>query len=123
MVVRLTYCKFSPNSIDEAKAIYNREVVPVAKMQKGNLGIRLIEPVDKSDDFISMSAWATQEDADAYESSGVYKELVGKLVDYLTKPVVLKTYTTRDVLEGADFNHSMVCDKKRRTVFATSIWK
>lgn len=98
MIVRLTFCKFNPDSIDEARKIYNRDVVPVAKMQKGNLGIRLIEPVDKSDDFISISEWATQEDAQAYESSGVYKNLVGKLTDFLAKQPVLKTYTTEDVL-------------------------
>ena len=99
MIVRLTYCKFSPDSIDEVRTIYNRDIVPVAKMQKGNLGIRLIEPLDRSDDFISISEWASQEDAELYESSGVYKNLVGKLTDFLAKPAVLKTYTTEDVLE------------------------
>jgi quinol monooxygenase YgiN len=98
MIVRLTYCKFSPDSTDEARNIYNRDIVPVARMQKGNLGIRLIEPVDKSNDFISISDWASQEDAEAYESSGVYKNLVSKLIDFLTKPPVLKTYTAQEVL-------------------------
>lgn len=98
MIVRLTYCKFVPDSTEEAKRVYNEEVVPVAKKQKGNLGIRLIEPVDKSDDFISISEWATQEDAENYERSGVYKNLVGKLADFLAMPPVLKTYTAEDVL-------------------------
>ena len=98
MIVRLTFCKFNPDSVTEAKKIYNEEVVPVAKSQQGNLGIRLIEPVDKSDDFISISEWATKEDADAYESSGVYKNLVSKLTDFLTRQPVLKTYTSEDVL-------------------------
>ena len=98
MVVRLTYVKFYPDAIDDAKKIYNQEVVPVAKMQKGNLGIRLIEPADKADDFISISEWASSEDAELYESSGVYKNLVNKLVDFLAKQPVLKTYTTEDVL-------------------------
>jgi quinol monooxygenase YgiN len=99
MIVRLTYCKFNPASIDAAKTIYNNEIVPIAKAQNGNLGIRLIEPVDKSDDFISISEWATQEDAEAYESSGVYKNLVAKLSDFLASQPVLKTYTAEDVLE------------------------
>ena len=99
MIVRLTYCKFSPGSINEVKTIYNRDVIPVVKTQKGNLGIRLIEPVDKSDDFISMSEWTTEEDAEAYESSGVYKTLVDKLADFTTMPPVLKTYKTEEVME------------------------
>jgi quinol monooxygenase YgiN len=100
MFVRLTYCKFNPDSTDVVKTIYNRDVVPIAKMQKGNLSIRLMEPVDKSDDFISISEWATQEDAETYESSGVYKKLVATLADYLTKQPVLKTYTAEEVLQA-----------------------
>lgn len=100
MIVRLTYCKFNPGSIEEVKTIYNGEIVPVARAQKGNISIRLIEPVDKSDDFISISEWASQEDAEAYETSGVYKNLVSKLADFLAKPPVLKTYTSEEVLEA-----------------------
>jgi quinol monooxygenase YgiN len=99
MIVRLTYCKFAPGSIEQLKTIYNNEIVPVAREQKGNLGIRLIEPNDKSDDFISISEWATKEDAETYESSGVYKSLVAKLADFLAAPPVLKTYTSEEVLE------------------------
>jgi quinol monooxygenase YgiN len=99
MIVRLTFCKFNPDSLNEVKAIYNRDIAPVARMKQGNLGIRFIEPVDKSDDFNSISELATQADVDLYENSGVYKTLVGKLADFLTKPAVLKTYTTEDVLE------------------------
>lgn len=98
MIVRLTYVKFIPGSIDEAKKVYNEEIVPVAKMQKGNLGIRLIEPADNADDFISISEWATNEDAELYESSGVYKNLVSKLADFMASQPVLKTYTAEDVL-------------------------
>lgn len=99
MIVRLTFCKFKPDSIDEARAHYNQDVIPVVKMQPGNVGIRLIEPVDKNDDFISMSEWATQEDADRYESTGVYKGLVTKLASYFSAPTTMKVYTSEDVME------------------------
>lgn len=100
MIVRLTYCKFIPDSVEDAKSIYNSEIVPVARAQKGNINIRLIEPVDKSDDFISISEWASQEDAEAYETSGVYKNLVSKLADFWAKAPVLKIYTSEEVLEA-----------------------
>ena len=29
MIVRLTYCKFIPDSVEQAKSIYNGEIVPV----------------------------------------------------------------------------------------------
>ena len=97
MFVRLTFCKFTPESINEALNIYKKEVVPVVSKQKGNIGIRMLEPVDKSDDFISVTEWSTQADADAYESSGLYKSMVGKIVDLVAKPPVLRSYHAQEV--------------------------
>ena len=71
MFVRLTYVNFLPDKLDEAKRIYNSEIIPVVKQQKGNLDCRLLEPVDKAEDYISMTVWDSREDADAYQSSAV----------------------------------------------------
>lgn len=102
MLVRLTYCKFAPDSIDEVRKIYNEEIAPVARRQPGNVGIRIMEPVDKADDFISISEWATQADVDAYENSGLYKTLVNKLADFWVKSPVLKTYHVEEVMAAAE---------------------
>jgi heme-degrading monooxygenase HmoA len=97
MFVRLTYVQFVPENASEAKRIYMEQVAPVVRRQKGNLVARLLEPTELSDDFISLTEWETEADADAYEASGKYKELVGLVKDYLTKPPVLKTFTAIDV--------------------------
>jgi hypothetical protein len=55
MYVRLTYLNFLPGKADEAKKIYNSELAPIVKQQKGNLDCRLLEPVDRADDYISMT--------------------------------------------------------------------
>jgi quinol monooxygenase YgiN len=96
MYVRLTYCKFSPEAVNEAKKIYMKDIVPAIRNQAGLLNIHFLEPTDKSDDFISITEWKTQAEANAYEASGLYKKLVGKLADFLSKPPVLKTYTTEE---------------------------
>jgi len=101
MYVRLTYLKFLPGRIDQAKKIYNDELVPVVKRQKGNLDCRMLEPVDKNDDYISMTVWDNQEDADAYQSSGVYKQLVERVKEMYAKPPVLKVYSAEGVFEHA----------------------
>ena len=101
MFVRLTFCKFIPQTIDEAKRIYNQDIVPIVKAQKGNLNVHMLEPVDKADDYVSITEWATQADADAYHSSGTYKKLVGMLVDFFAAPPVLKIYKTEDILIAA----------------------
>ena len=101
MIVRLTYLNFLPEKTEEAKKTYNEEIVAIVKKQKGNLECRLLEPVDKNDDYISMTSWETKADADAYQNSGVYKELVEKVRSDYSKDPVLKVYTTESVLEPA----------------------
>lgn len=96
MFVRLTYIDFSPEHSDTIKRMFNDEIIPVVKAQKGNIGIWFLEPTDSADEYISLTEWETRADADAYESSGVYRELVDKLKGmYKSKPV-LKTYNVSD---------------------------
>lgn len=101
MIVRLTYINFLSQNVDQAKRIYREEVVPVVKVQKGNLDCRLLEPMDNSDEYISMTTWETKADSDAYESSGKYRELVEKVKKDFAKKPVLKVYTTESILEHA----------------------
>jgi len=101
MYVRLTYLNFLPGKIEQAKKIYYDELVPVVKKQKGNLDCRLLEPVDQNDDYVSMTVWDNQEDADAYQSGGVYKQLVDRVKDAFSKPPVLKVYSTQGIFEHA----------------------
>ena len=93
MVVRLTHFNVSADQSEEVKKIYNQEVVPELKKQQGHVNVMLLEPMD-STEYISMTVWQNKADADAYESSGKYKELVGKIKGLIGKPV-LKSYTTK----------------------------
>ena len=101
MYVRLTYLNFLPGKADEAKTIYDRELAPIVKKQKGNLDCRMLEPVDKADDYISMTVWDSKEDADAYQASGVYKQLVDRVRSSFSKEPVLKVYSAQSILEHA----------------------
>ncbi len=101
MFVRLTYLNFLPGKIEEAKKIYNNELVPVVKKQKGNLDCRILEPVERTDDYISMTVWDTKEDADAYHTSGIYKQLVDRIKEFYAKNPVLKVYSTEKMMEPA----------------------
>ena len=101
MYVRLTYLAFLPGKVEEAKKIYNDEIVPIVKKQKGNLDCRMLEPLDKSDDYISMTVWDNKEDADAYHVSGVYKQMVNKVQGLYSKNPVLKVFVTEKVMEHA----------------------
>ena len=101
MFVRLTYFGFKPEKLKELKKFYNEIAIPTLKQQKGNLECRLLEPVDKKEDYISMTTWEKKEDADAYHNSGVYKDLVDQVRPFFSKEPVLRVYETEDVMEHA----------------------
>ena len=93
MWVRLTYTKMNPDKIAEARALYNSEMVSgVISQQKGYCFHHLLESTDNPGEAISLTAFDNQADGEAYEQSGVYKELVGKFSAYFTAPPELKTY-------------------------------
>src|SRR5215210_3985118 len=97
MFARLTFIKISSENSNEAKRIYNEEVLPVVRSQKGNIGCWLLEPTQTGDDYISLTEWVSSADADAYESSGTYQMLVDKIRNYFTGKPVLKTYNISDI--------------------------
>jgi heme-degrading monooxygenase HmoA len=101
MIVRLTYLSFLPDNLVQAKQIYNDEVIPTVRKQKGNIDCRLLEPMDEKDEYISMTTWETKADADAYHSSGVYRDLVNKVKKDFAKDPVLKVYMSESILEHA----------------------
>ena len=101
MFVRLTFCKFLPEKINEARKIFTQEIMPAVRKQKGLLNIRLFEPVDKISDYISITEWASPADAEMYHNSGLYKKLVAKLEPFFTKQPELKTYTVEEIFEHA----------------------
>jgi hypothetical protein len=61
----------------------------------------LLEPLDKSEDFISITEWNEKIDAEIYESSGTYWNLVDKIKSLLTTGPVVKTYRVEVVSEPA----------------------
>jgi len=96
MIARLTFFGVHPQDVEELKKTYNEDIVPVIRAQKGNMGAWLLEPKDENDEYISLTEWLTIEDAQAYESSGTYRELVGKVANRFYSGPVLKTYSAVD---------------------------
>ncbi|MEP6615567.1 MAG: antibiotic biosynthesis monooxygenase [Ginsengibacter sp.] len=92
MLVRLTHLYFIPSRIEDSKKIFREQIVPTVRKIDGNHNIMLLEPLDGSDVYISMSVWIDKAAADAYQDSGKYKELVDLVKDNYSKPPVLKSY-------------------------------
>ena len=97
MWVRLTYVKVDPTHADEVRDLYNSdEISGVIRQQKGYRFHHLLESVDAQGESISLTAWDSQEDAEAYEQSGTYKELVDKIRNYITASPELRSYEVRE---------------------------
>jgi len=95
MWVRLTIGKIKPGKMDEMRKIYYEEIVPVVKVQKGNVDIFLMEPVNLEDKIISYNAWESKAYGDAYEASGTYSEMVGKVKHTLTGELTVNSYDVK----------------------------
>jgi len=98
MIARLTFISVPSADAEDLRRIYNDEIVPVIKRQKGNIGAWLLEPTDEKDDFISLTEWVSRSSAEAYEASGTYKILVDKVRSIFTANInpVLKTYIAQE---------------------------
>ena len=101
MFIRLTFFDFQPGQLENVKRIFNEEIVPIVKTQKGNMGVWLLEPTDKNDQYISLTEWTTESDANLYQSSGVYKNLVDKIKDLYRRKPILRTYSVESRIAAA----------------------
>ena len=79
MWIRLIEIKIQLDKLDEARTIYNEEIVPTVRTQKGNIETFLMESKDREGVVISFTSWETQENGDAYEKSGTYVQMVNKV--------------------------------------------
>jgi hypothetical protein len=80
MYARLTIFQIKEDRIDEGIKIYEASVVPEAKKQKGYQGAYLL--MDQSTgNGISLTLWATEEDARANEENLYYQEQLVKFLN------------------------------------------
>ncbi len=92
MYIRMTFFKLKPGKMQELRDLYNKEVVSTHKGHKGIRFVHLLESLDNKDEGISVTAWDTKADVEAYEKSGDYEKLVAKFKDMYTGEPVLKSY-------------------------------
>ncbi len=92
MYVRMTFFKLKSGKMQELRELYNKEVVSAHKGHKGIRFVHLLESLDNKDQGISLTAWDTKADLEAYEKSGDYEKLVAKFKDMYAAEPVLQSY-------------------------------
>ena len=91
MFARLTITQVKIDKQDEAIKIYEENVIPTIKSQKGWRGAYLLTD-RKTGKAISISLWDSEDDAIATEQSGYYQEQVSKFKDVFAAPPVREGY-------------------------------
>ena len=91
MFARLTIVQVNIDKLDETKRIYEENVIPAAKSQKGYRGAYLLSD-SKTGKGVSITLWDSEEDAIANEQSGYYQEQVGKFKGLFKTPPIREGY-------------------------------
>jgi len=92
MYVRMTFFKLREGRMQDLRDLYNKEVVSAHKSHKGIRFVHLLESLDNKDEGISITAWDTKADVEAYEKSGDYEKLVAKFRHMYAEEPLLKSY-------------------------------
>ena len=92
MVVRLGSFEVAPGRLDELRATYYRDCVPLVKAAPGNVDVYLMEPADGAGPIVACTIWRTEADAVAYEASGTAREVVARVKPLFAGPPTLRSY-------------------------------
>lgn len=91
MYARVTTVSVQADKVAETTRIYNESILPAIKAAAGNRGVYLL--IDNaSGKGVSITFWNTQADGETYDSSGAYREQVGKVAPFFSAPPTLATY-------------------------------
>ncbi len=101
MYVRIVSTKIQEGMTDEFKKLYSEILIPQLKAVKGCEYVYLIESTTEDDEFISLTIWDNKENADLYEASGKFNQLVKKISHtfshfYLWKMALEKEYNSQN---------------------------
>jgi heme-degrading monooxygenase HmoA len=91
MYARVVSIQFQPGKTGEAARIVEDSIVPVMREQKG-FGGQLLFTQAVTGKAISINMWETEADLTAFETSPLYRELLGKIAGVLAAPPASERY-------------------------------
>jgi len=76
MFMRLVQVKINPEKIFEFERAYEGKIIPELQRTRGCVYAGLVQSLEDQTDGLSLTLWDSQTDAEAYEKSGIYEQLV-----------------------------------------------
>jgi heme-degrading monooxygenase HmoA len=83
MFMRLVHRKIKPETLSAYRAMYETKFIPTLQQTLGCLYAGLIQSTQHSDECISLTLWDDKENAEAYEHSGVFADMLHDAAPYL----------------------------------------
>jgi heme-degrading monooxygenase HmoA len=79
LYVRLVSMKIQKGKMEEFRQLFAKEIVPILQRTVGCRYIYLTESMQDDDEIVSITVWDSKQDADTYEQSGQFDNLVQKV--------------------------------------------
>ena len=84
MFMRLVQVKVKPESSELIGDLYSQRILPTLHHTQGCLYASLIRSTSVPHEAISLTLWESSGDADAYEQSGAFQQLITEAQPYLS---------------------------------------
>jgi len=97
MYMRFVQTKIKPDRLSELRQHYEQKVVPALKKMAGCLYACLMHSKHHQDESISLTLWDTPQQAEAYEQSGVFQQLLQEARPYLSEASEWRIQLSRDL--------------------------
>lgn len=85
MFMRFVNLKVKEGRLRDLAQFYEDRVIPALQKSGGCLYASLLQPSDDDQECVSMTIWRSNEAAEAYETSGVYDELLDDSDEFLAE--------------------------------------
>jgi heme-degrading monooxygenase HmoA len=92
MYIRMTFFKVKQGMMDDLRNQYVNRVIPAHKEHKGVRFVHLLESREPDDEGISLTAWDSQGDLEAYERSGDYQKILAIFASHFAGEPTKKSY-------------------------------
>src|SRR5574341_935625 len=97
MFMRIVQTNIRSELLGQVRAHYERRVIPTLQEVPGCLFAGLLQSVSHPDECLSMTLWDDPAHAEAYEKSGVFRELLNEAKPYFSDSSEWKIQLSEDL--------------------------
>lgn len=95
--MRFVHLKIKPETLSKFQQHYDENIIPRLQKMPGSLYAGLMQSEQHRDECVSMTLWDSRTHAEAYEKSGLYKELLSESQPYLSDSSVWKIQLSKEL--------------------------